>query len=93
MLSQLDKSIREASTLDGVLEVTNEHFWQLSFGHLVILVSFFLVIQKKISNFKFQAGSVVVRVRRDADEQRVLAHVTDKLANVVEKLTIQVTKV
>lgn len=43
--------------------------------------------------FKFQAGSVVVRVRRDADEQRVLAHVTDKLTNVVSKLTIQVTKV
>jgi len=72
VLSQLDKCIREASTLDGVLEITNEHFWQLSFGQL--------------------AGSVTVRVRRDADEQRVLAHVTDKMANVVGKLTIQVTK-
>lgn len=40
VLSQLDKCIREASTLDGVLEVTNEHFWQLSFGQLVFLYTF-----------------------------------------------------
>ncbi|KAF3823924.1 hypothetical protein GH733_006928 [Mirounga leonina] len=31
---QLDKVIREGSTVDGVLEVQNEHFGALSFGSL-----------------------------------------------------------
>ena len=35
-------------------------------------------------------GSVHVRVRRDANEQLVLAHVTNKLLPLVQKLTIQV---
>lgn len=35
ILSQLDKVLREASTLDGVLEFRHEHFWTLSFGVLV----------------------------------------------------------
>ena len=39
----------QASTLDGVLEFRNEHFWTLSFGRI--------------------AGSLHVRVRRDANEQ------------------------
>nr|KAG5710762.1 hypothetical protein BaRGS_035164 [Batillaria attramentaria] len=63
ILSQLDKLLREASTLDGVLEFRHEHFWTLSFGTL--------------------AGSVQVRVRRDADEQLVLAHVFNRLSNLV----------
>ena len=37
ILGQLDKVLREASTLDGVLEFRNEHFWTLSFGTLVNL--------------------------------------------------------
>nr|AKN21629.1 slc30a-9 [Schmidtea mediterranea] len=37
-------------------------------------------------------GSVHVRVRRDANEQLVLAHVTNKLLPLVQKLTIQVFK-
>jgi len=72
MLSQLDKVLREASTLDGVLEFRHEHFWTLSFGSL--------------------AGCVQVRVRRDADEQLVLAHVYNRLNNLVSKLTIQIFK-
>ncbi|XP_071962264.1 zinc transporter 6-like [Antedon mediterranea] len=72
VIGQLDKSLREASTLDGVLEFRNEHFWTLSFGTL--------------------AGSLHVRVRRDADEQLVLAHVSNKLSNLVVNLTIQVIK-
>ncbi|CAH1791486.1 unnamed protein product, partial [Owenia fusiformis] len=72
IIGQLDKSIREASTLDGVLEFRNEHFWTLSFGVL--------------------AGSVHVRIRRDADEQLVLAHVANRLSNVVKNLTIQTFK-
>ncbi|XP_052270950.1 zinc transporter 6-like isoform X2 [Dreissena polymorpha] len=72
MLGQLDKVLREASTLDGVLEFREEHFWTLSFGSL--------------------AGSVQVRVRRDANEQLVLAHVYNRLANVVSTLTIQIFK-
>lgn len=72
LLSQLDKIIREASTLDGVLEFRHEHFWTLSFGTL--------------------AGSVQVRVRRDADEQMVLAHVYSRLSSMVSMLTIQIFK-
>lgn len=72
MLGQLDKVLREASTLDGVLEFREEHFWTLSFGTL--------------------AGSVQLRVRRDANEQLVLAHVYNRLANLVSNLTIQIFK-
>ncbi|KAK3580009.1 hypothetical protein CHS0354_001670 [Potamilus streckersoni] len=72
ILGQLDKLLREASTLDGVLEFRNENFWTLSFGVL--------------------AGSLQVRVRRDADEQLVLAHVHNRLSNLVPILTIQIFK-
>ncbi|CAB3996756.1 Zinc transporter 6 [Paramuricea clavata] len=72
VMNQVDKCMREALTLDGVLEFRNEHFWTLSFGKLV--------------------GSLHVRVRRDADEQLVLAHVTNKLAGHVADLTVQVFK-
>ncbi|XP_027497337.1 zinc transporter 6 isoform X2 [Corapipo altera] len=35
VIGQLDKLLREVSTLDGVLEVRNEHFWTLGFGTLI----------------------------------------------------------
>jgi solute carrier family 30 (zinc transporter), member 6 len=72
LITQLDKILREASTLDGVLEFRDEHFWTLSFGVLV--------------------GSLHVRIRRDADEQLVLAHVWNKLAGVVQILTVHIFK-
>lgn len=72
IMNQIDKCLREASTLDGVLEFRNEHFWTVSFGRM--------------------AGSLHVRVRRDASEQMVLAHVTNKLSSHVTHLTIQVFK-
>ncbi|XP_074642837.1 zinc transporter 6-A-like isoform X2 [Tubulanus polymorphus] len=72
MIGQLDKCLREASTLDGVLEFRHEHFWTLSFGKL--------------------AGSLHVRIRRDANEQMVLAHVTNRLSTLVSNLTIQIFK-
>lgn len=72
VIGQLDKLIREVSTLDGVLEVRNEHFWTLGFGSL--------------------AGSVHVRIRRDANEQMVLAHVTNRLCTLVSTLTVQIFK-
>ncbi|XP_013398754.1 zinc transporter 6-A-like isoform X1 [Lingula anatina] len=72
VIGQLDKCLREASTLDGVLEFRNEHFWTLSFGKL--------------------AGSLHVRIRRDAQEQLVLAHVSSRLSNIVSDLTVQVFK-
>jgi len=72
VLPQLDKCLREAGTLDGVLEIADDRFWQVSFTKM--------------------AGSVVVRVRRDADEQLVLAHVTDRLFPIVPELTVQVNK-
>jgi len=40
----------------------------------------------------FQAGSVHVRVRRDADEQMVLSHVYHRLANLISVLTVQIFK-
>ncbi|XP_058651973.1 zinc transporter 6 isoform X2 [Onychostoma macrolepis] len=72
VIGQLDKLLREVSTLDGVLEVRNEHFWTIGFGSL--------------------AGSVHVRIRRDADEQMVLAHVTNRLHALVSTLTVQIFK-
>ncbi|VEL06839.1 unnamed protein product [Protopolystoma xenopodis] len=70
LIGQLDKALREASTLDGVLELKSEHFWTVGFSHM--------------------AGSLTVRVRRDADEQLVLAHVTNQLSGLVQRLTVQV---
>ncbi|XP_019643881.1 PREDICTED: zinc transporter 6-like isoform X2 [Branchiostoma belcheri] len=72
IIGQLDKCLREASTLDGVLEFRNEHFWTVSFGTL--------------------AGSLHVRIRRDANEQMVLAHVSNRLSNLVTVLTIHIFK-
>ncbi|XP_066517721.1 zinc transporter 6 [Hoplias malabaricus] len=72
VIGQLDKLLREVSTLDGVLEVRNEHFWTVGFGSL--------------------AGSIHVRIRRDANEQMVLAHVTNRLHALVSTLTIQIFK-
>ena len=40
MIGQLDKCLREASTLDGVLEFRNEHFWTIAFGTMVSFVLF-----------------------------------------------------
>uniref|UniRef100_A0A8C4JIC4 Solute carrier family 30 member 6 n=1 Tax=Dromaius novaehollandiae TaxID=8790 RepID=A0A8C4JIC4_DRONO len=39
-----------------------------------------------------QAGSVHVRIRRDANEQMVLAHVTNRLYTLVSTLTVQIFK-
>lgn len=72
VIGQLDKCLREASTLDGVLEFRNEHFWTQTFGKL--------------------AGSIHVRIGRDANEQLVLAHLVDRLSNLVPDLTVQVFK-
>ncbi|KAK2865692.1 hypothetical protein Q7C36_001748 [Tachysurus vachellii] len=72
VIGQLDKVLREVSTLDGVLEVRNEHFWTIGFGSL--------------------AGSIHVRIRRDANEQMVLAHVTSRLHTLVSTLTVQIFK-
>jgi Co/Zn/Cd efflux system component len=68
--NQFFRCISEASTVDGVLELKNAHFWQLDFNSI--------------------AGTVDVRVRRDADDQMVLSLVTEKLCSVINVLTIQV---
>lgn len=68
--SQIDRCLSEATTVDGVLELKNSHFWQLDFNTI--------------------AGTVDVRIRRDADEQMVLAMVTEKLYSVINNLSIQV---
>ncbi|RDD44828.1 Zinc transporter 6 [Trichoplax sp. H2] len=72
ILPQIDKCLREISTLDGVLEIKEDHFWMISFGNL--------------------AGSVQVRVRRDADDQIVLLQVTERLSRYVSNLTVQIIK-
>lgn len=71
LVGPLDKAFREASTVDGVLELRNEHVWSVGFGNL--------------------AGSLYVRVRRDANEQLVLAHVHNRLSSLVKYLTVQVS--
>ncbi|GLH01454.1 Zinc transporter 6 [Gryllus bimaculatus] len=43
-------------------------------------------------SFGKMAGSLQVRVRRDANEQMVLAHVVDRLSSIVSELTVQVFK-
>ena len=35
VLPQLERCLREALTIDGVLEFKHEHFWTVSFGKLV----------------------------------------------------------
>jgi zinc transporter 6 len=70
--AQIDRCLSEATTVDGVLELKNSHFWQLDFNTI--------------------AGTVDVRIRRDADEQVVLAMVTEKLYSVINNLSIQVVK-
>jgi zinc transporter 6 len=70
--AQIDRCLSEATTVDGVLELKNSHFWQLDFNTI--------------------AGTVDVRIRRDADEQVVLAMVTEKLYSVINTLSIQVVK-
>ena len=43
VVPQLDRCLREALTIDGVLEFKNEHFWTVSFGKLVGKIIFSLV--------------------------------------------------
>ncbi|KAI1717080.1 cation efflux family domain-containing protein [Ditylenchus destructor] len=70
--NQIDRCISESSTIEGVLELKNGHFWQLDFNSI--------------------AGTIDVRVRRDADEQIVLSRVTEKLSTVVNILSVQILK-
>ncbi|CAL8080595.1 unnamed protein product [Orchesella dallaii] len=70
--TQLEQAVREAMTIDGVLEFRNELFWTLSYGQI--------------------AGTVHVRVRRDANEQLVLSKVYEKLQPLAPHLTVQVIK-
>ncbi|XP_021947063.1 zinc transporter 6 [Folsomia candida] len=72
IVAQLEKSLREALTIDGVLEFRNELFWTLTYGQT--------------------AGTLHVRVRRDANEQLVLSKVYDKFQPLAPHLTVQVTK-
>lgn len=72
VINQIDRLISEASTVEGVLELINAHFWQLDFSTI--------------------AGSVDVRVRRDADEQAVLKIIHNKLSSVVNNCTVQILK-
>ncbi|XP_048505350.1 zinc transporter 6-A-like isoform X3 [Athalia rosae] len=69
MGEQLDKCLREALNIDGVLEFRNERFWTQSFGKL--------------------AGTVQVRIRRDANESHVLERVMAGLSQIVTTLTVQ----
>ena len=48
-------------------------------------------VSPALSNL-FQAGSAHVRIRRDANEQLVLAHVTNRLLPLVSTLTVQIFK-
>lgn len=50
------------------------------------------LIPSSPSLFVFQAGSAHVRIRRDANEQLVLAHVTNRLLPLVSTLTVQIFK-
>lgn len=51
-----------------------------------------LLKSSSLSVLVFQAGSAHVRIRRDANEQLVLAHVTNRLLPLVSTLTVQIFK-
>jgi len=69
---QLEKALRESSTLDGVLECKEEHFWTQSPGVFV--------------------GTLIIRVRSDAQEQVVLQKVQNLFRPMITHLTVQVEK-
>ncbi len=65
VVPQLDRLLREALTIDGVLEFKNEHFWTVSFGKLVreerTLLSFDrldYLVRRRILVGKFLAKTV-----------------------------------
>lgn len=68
----LDKFMREVNTLEGVLEIKNEHFWNIGFSKI--------------------ACSFHVRVRRDAEEQAILADIVHRLSPSLHHLAIQIFK-
>lgn len=51
-----------------------------------------VTVNSQLIFITFQAGSVHVRIRRDANEQMVLAHVTNRLYTLVSTLTVQIFK-
>ena len=84
--TQLDKCLREALTLDGVLEFRHEKFWALGVEDPSHRTS---TTAGHPSGFML-TGSLHVRIRRDANEQKVLAHVRERLSPLVPLLTVQV---
>ncbi|XP_069184008.1 zinc transporter 6 [Procambarus clarkii] len=88
IFAQLDKCLREALTLDGVLEFRHETFWTLGVESPRCRVS---QLCKDPSGF-ILTGSLHVRIRRDANEQMVLAHVRERISPLVPLLTVQVFK-
>ena len=79
--AHLDKCLREALTIDGVLEFHNEKFWVLGLRR---------ANTPGQSSRCVLVGSLHVRVRRDANEQLVLRLVQQKLNPLVDLLTVQV---
>lgn len=88
VFAQLDKCLREALTLDGVLEFRHENFWTLGVESPSCKAS---QSCKDPSGF-ILTGSLHVRIRRDANEQMVLAHIRERLYPLVPLLTVQVFK-
>lgn len=84
--TQLDKCLREALTLDGVLEFRHEKFWALAVEDPSHRAS---IGNRHPTGFML-TGSLHVRIRRDANEQKVLAHVRERLSPLVPLLTVQV---
>ncbi|NXC20861.1 ZNT6 protein, partial [Corythaeola cristata] len=75
------------SVYSGKVLLQVRQFHKTSF----FVVSIVLNILNFYKNIKF-AGSVHVRIRRDANEQMVLAHVTNRLYTLVSTLTVQIFK-
>ncbi|XP_053597710.1 zinc transporter 6-A-like [Microplitis demolitor] len=69
IIDELDKCLKEALNIDGVLEFRNEKFWFQSFGKL--------------------AGSLSVRIRRNANESYVINKVTKHLSKIVSSLKVE----
>ncbi|XP_044593203.1 uncharacterized protein LOC123271033 isoform X2 [Cotesia glomerata] len=69
LIDELDKCLKEALNVDGVLEFRNEKFWIQSFGKL--------------------AGSLSVRIRRNANEIHVINKVAEHLSKIVSSLKVE----
>ena len=96
-IPQLEFVLGDALAVEGVLEFRDERFWTVSFGRLVSVKVFLKAsssLQISVQTFLslFQAGSLTMRLRKDADERLALDRISAKLSSLVRPLTVQIDR-